>query len=89
MTKQTLKNAIVKAIIKNGNDTMEVPNIHKVPAKTWRCWCPHARRVFNQVHRDFMDQSAIDPLGPKLGRAQWQTLRWNAAWLAAVATNGV
>lgn len=61
-------------------------NRFKVPLKQWRKWSALARSVFNNVFTSMTDQSVItNPSGPKMTAAQWRTVRWNAAWLAADA----
>jgi len=54
--------------------------MNKVPAK----WTPEARRLFRELHAHMGDQhSYTHPQAPQLSRAQWETTRWNAAWMAA------
>lgn len=59
-------------------------NVHGVPKRQWRRWSAKARRVFNELHRLMGDQSLfLPPKAKGLSRMQWDTTRWNAAWLAA------
>lgn len=72
-------------------ETVELPatikvigNIHKVPKKQWKKWCIAAQWTFNNMMRKLSDQNVITHPGyEKAEDAYWQTIRWNAAWLAA------
>jgi hypothetical protein len=67
-----------------------VSNKNKVPAKVWRQWSNQARRVFNRVYdemrpsrQSLFQHSRVIPLPVKY----WNTTRWNAAFIAAVAVD--
>lgn len=68
-----------------------VKNRFNVPKKQWDRWSRHARRVFNDVYysmRPTMQWAFHHPEAQLLDRKHWQTTRWNAAWVAAEATDG-
>lgn len=63
-----------------------VSNKHKVPQVTWRRWSNEARRIFNYVMhamRPSCQWIFMHPKAALLAKAEWQTVRWNAAWMAA------
>lgn len=64
-----------------------VKNIHRVSARQWRKWSETARRTFNAVYRVGMDSPTVfqHPKFPQPKPAQWKTLCWNFAWIAADA----
>lgn len=69
---------------------LTVRNLHKVPVKQWRKWSREGKQVFNHVHRASAYQNVIThPKTCKLPRPQWDTIRWNMAWLAADAASKV
>jgi len=64
-------------------------NKYGVPAKQWRRWSPRAQAVFNNVFRTMKDQIVfVHPETHPLHPEEWDTIRWNAAWLAANASDG-
>jgi hypothetical protein len=63
-----------------------IQNRHRVPAKQWRRWSEHARRVFNTVFQTMGEQDLfLHPKATPAKREHWRTTRWNAAWVAADA----
>lgn len=63
-----------------------VTNKNKVPVVQWRKWTNHAKKVFNDMYhamRPSMQGTITHPEMFPLQKEHWQTLRWNAAWLAA------
>jgi hypothetical protein len=61
-------------------------NVNKVPNRAWRKWNNQARYIFNNVFNQMQDQTVMKhPKADLMGPEHWQTLRWNAAWLAAEA----
>lgn len=64
-------------------------NKYEVPEKTWELWSKRARHVFNKIYKTFGDQgSIIHPETHPLHEAEWNTIRWNVAWLAAWVADG-
>jgi len=65
-----------------------IPNTHEVPLKTWRRLSDVARYVFNDTYMLMRDNQKLflHPHTPSMPKAQWITIAWNAAWIAA---NGV
>jgi len=62
-------------------------NLHNVQQRTWRKWSAVARHTFNELYSS-MKKNQILFLHPKQGaltRQKWQTVAWNAAWVAADA----
>ena len=77
---------MVKIEIPNFNHTLEVENIYAVPKRTWRKWTLQARYIFNLVYLHASDQAMFKhPDAPMLPWNQWETVRWNAGWVAADA----
>ena len=75
----------------NPNLGRKVGNRHKVPKKQWTKWNNHAQRVFNDVYkalRPSMQHLLVHPGAVLMHKEHWETVRWNAAWLAANAANG-
>ena len=59
-------------------------NKYKVPKKIWNRWTPEARRLFNELYAVTAQQKAFShPKAVRLPKAQWQTIQWNTAWMAA------
>lgn len=66
------------------NTTKTLGNIHHVPVKQWRKWCLTARWTFNNTMLQMSDQTMITHPGYERATLDyWQTIRWNAAWIAA------
>lgn len=64
-------------------------NRYGVPVKLWRQWSPFQQRVFNCMFRSMKDQRLfIHPETHPLHPVEWDTIRWNAAYLAAEASAG-
>lgn len=69
-----------------------VKNKNKVPLKKWTRWSNHAKKVFNDLYHELrhtMQSTVAHPDALPLPKDHWETLRWNAAWLAADAADGV
>jgi len=66
------------------------PNPHKVPLKKWRKWSDTARRAFNDTYPFMRDNPGLvtHPKSPEQKAGHWNTICWNAAWLAADAADG-
>lgn len=63
-------------------------NRYRVPKRQWRKWDEQARNVFNTLYGTMIaDQDIYNahPATVKLARAQWKTVAWNAAFIAACA----
>lgn len=80
--------------VKTDNPRMGRPvtNKHKVPKGQWRDWSNTARRVFNVTYesmRPSMQWAFMHPEAPLMPKQHWETVRWNAAWQAADAADGL
>jgi len=61
-------------------------NIYGVQKRQWRKWNQQSRYIFNRVYNQFGDQHCVThPKMEAIPDYQWDTIRWNAAWLAADA----
>lgn len=59
-------------------------NIHSVQKKTWSKWTESGRALFNAVYEEFEDQTVMmHPDSVPMSARHWDTVRWNAAWIAA------
>lgn len=59
-------------------------NRYGVSKGQWNRWSEHARDVFNKLYWVMRRQKAFDhPDTELLPQDQWDTVRWNAAWMAA------
>lgn len=62
-------------------------NIHKVNHRNWNKWGDIGQKVFNgtyellKLNREIM----LHPKTPRIPEDEWNTVAWNAAWLAADA----
>ncbi len=77
---------------KNPNMGRPVTNKHKVPKKQWDKWSNHARKVFNQMFHKMRPTNQfafMHPDAPPLLKEHWRTVRWNVAWEAACAVDGM
>lgn len=65
-------------------------NTHKVPIKQWRRWPIRSRIVFNTVYQSMLrnPEYFLHPMAERVGLRLWKTTAWNAAWVAADASNG-
>lgn len=75
----------------NVNLGRKVKNRHKVPLKMWNRWSNHARRVFNYLMNELRQSRQsllVHPHAAIMHKDHWQTIRWNASWLAANGANG-
>ena len=60
-----------------------------VPRKQWNRWSRKARETFNDVYGVMADQRIMThPKAKQQSPEHWETVRWNAAWLAADAMDG-
>ena len=67
-----------------------VANKNKVPKKQWDKWSRQAQKVFNLVYRSMRPSNQHvyhHPEAPMLAARHWQTVRWNASWIAADAVD--
>lgn len=64
---------------------MTIHNKYRVPAKQWRKWSAVARATFNRVYPFMLDNqhNVKHPKAPTLTPAEWKTVSWNTAWIAA------
>ena len=65
-----------------------VRNIYKVDRNQWRKWNERQRALFNGLHADILQIKAPRFCHPKtvarkISKAEFSTIAWNAAWLAA------
>jgi len=67
--------------------TAQVRNTFRVPVRQWRKWDDDQRRVFNGTYDWVHDNQSVTthPKAPKHSAAQWKTVAWNVAWIAADA----
>lgn len=75
----------------NPNLGRKVVNRHKVPLKQWNKWSNHAKRVFNWMMMELRPSRQtllVHPQAAIVHKDHWQTIRWNASWLAAEGANG-
>lgn len=65
-------------------------NRHRVRKDVWQKWSDHARRVFNLTYETLNGNQLVmtHPHAEKIPHYQWQTICWNAAWIAANAVDG-
>ena len=65
-------------------------NCFWVKDSVWKKWSKNARQVFNMTYRFMRDNQdlMIHPNTKKVPGLQWKTTAWNAAWVAADATDG-
>lgn len=65
-------------------------NKNKVPLKQWRRWSDKARQVFNQLFETMQANQAlfVHPEAVEVPGEQWETVAWNASWMAADAVDG-
>ncbi len=64
-----------------------IPN--KFRCGNFRKWSNTARRVFNETYGTLRDNQRIflHPKQDALTTAKWNTVAWNAAWIAADAAD--
>lgn len=68
----------------SGSEACE--NLYGVHKRMWRKWNQQARFIFNYVYTSLGDQAIIvHPEASIIPQPHWQTIKWNAAWLAADA----
>lgn len=67
----------------------KVQNRYRVPVKQWRKWSELARLSFNRSYSFIHDNQSIiiHPKAKTAKPAEWKTIAWNAAWIAADATD--
>lgn len=72
-------------IVEMTHPKLSVKNAWKVPLKQWRKWSQRGRMVFNYTFAVMRPSQTVmtHPKAPKLPKPQWQTVAWNAAWIAA------
>ena len=65
-------------------------NCYGVRDSVWKKWSRNARLVFNITYAFIIDNQdlMVHPNTKKVLRYQWKTTAWNAAWIAANATDG-
>lgn len=68
------------------SDSAKTENINNVPKRQWRKWNQQSRYIFNSVYNQMSYQHTVKhPQMDKMYDDYWNTIRWNAAWLAADA----
>lgn len=74
-------------IVESPDPKLAVLNPYKVPLKQWRRWNVEARMIFNYTHALMMgaQEMFVHPKAPMIKKDHWQTIAWNAAWIAADA----
>lgn len=62
-----------------------VENLYKVPRNQWKKWDDRQRSMFNMMNEFLLDHQEImnHPEAPVLHPKHWDTIAWNAAWMAA------
>jgi len=60
-------------------------NIHNAAHASWSKWSEKQRTTFNRLMSELADQSVINARAgaPQLSHDEWETVRFNAAFLAA------
>lgn len=60
-------------------------NKHKVDKKVWSSWSDQAKNAFNYCYEWFLgNQSKMaHPKAEAIKKEHWETIAWNAAWIAA------
>jgi len=69
-----------------------VANKNAVPKKQWNRWSRQAQKVFNSLYhsmRPRMQYVYTHPAAKAMLRDHWETIRWNAAWMAADAVDEI
>lgn len=62
-----------------------VKNEHNVPPRQWNKWSDQAKRVFNSLHWNMMNNARLFlPPGTKKPEG-WGVTAWNVSWTAADA----
>lgn len=72
----------------NLNLGQPVKNKYGVTKRQWGKWSNHAKRIFNDVYyslRHSMQRLVTHPDALPMPKEHWETLRYNAAYLAADA----
>lgn len=69
-------------------------NKHKVAKTQWRKWSGSQRAMFNSLYEDIMQMGTglfvhPDTVERKISDAEFSTIAWNAAFLAACHTDNV
>lgn len=67
-----------------------VRNRYEVPKRQWGRWSNLARSVFNKVYSDMRPSTQLlytHPDAAPMPLRHWETLRWNAAYIAADAVD--
>jgi hypothetical protein len=66
-------------------------NKYKVPSKQWDKWTVPAQKVFNQTY-SWLNNNQAKTKHPKdtiVSKTLWKTVAWNAAWIAAGASDNI
>lgn len=66
---------------------LQQENIYNVSKKKWRNWPDICQRVFNETFYAIRENQLImiHPGAEEQNQRHWDTVAWNAAWLAADA----
>jgi hypothetical protein len=73
----------------NPNMGRPVGNKFKVGSSTWGGWSNAAKRTFNLTYAGLRSQSIMaHPKAAPMPKGHWDTIRWNAAYVAACAVDG-
>ena len=64
-----------------------IKNLNRVPRKQWSKWSDQAKTIFNKTYEFIIKNQSVmkHPKGPTLHADHWETISWNAAWIAADA----
>lgn len=67
-----------------------IANENQVPKKQWAKWSQPCRAMFNQLFGKMVKNPFLFN-HPKacINEAEWRTVAWNAAWMAADLLRGV
>ena len=65
-----------------------IDNKHNVSKRQWAKWTDHARDLFNTLYDMMADQGLFThPDMKRIVSQHWDTIRWNAAWMAVSAAS--
>ncbi len=64
---------------------IKTENVHKVSKRQWKKWTEAGRLVFNDLYETSVANQHlfIHPKATLVSNANWDTIAWNHAWLAA------
>jgi hypothetical protein len=64
---------------------LQQENIYKVSKDQWNKWCDLEQRIFNKMYEfaSLNQNLCLHPKTKPIDEAQWTTVAWNLAWMAA------